>query len=138
MTRQFTALFLLLFYASLCFSDSSQWSDSFKEGWEKSKQYGQDSWDKSKEYGQYSWDETKKIWLSTENLLRGVKSEEERKQLRSDEEDERFREIWGTTFSKLEDGVTLLDDINKAPAYAFFRDDKKSLRKEFNNILDKT
>lgn len=34
--------------------------------------------------------------------------------------------------------MVVVDNINKAPAYAFFGDDKKSLKKELDKILEKT
>ena len=121
-------MFLILSYPLISYSSSTeQWSESIKNNWDKSKQYSQEG-----------WDETKKFWQSAEDMLGGEESEEERKQARLDKEDERFREIWGTTFSELEDGLVIVDDINKAPAYAFFGDDKKSLKKELDKILEKT
>ena len=132
-------MFLILLYPLISYSSSTeQWSESIKNNWDKSKQYSQDTWDKSKQYGQEGWEETKKLWQSAEEFLGGVASEEERKQTRLDKEDERFREIWGATFSELEDGLVIVDDINKAPAYVFFGDDKKSLKKELDKILEKT
>ena len=132
MKRIIVLFILLLSYSSPSYS---AWSDSVKENWDKSKQYGQDTWN---EYGQDTWNKTKQAWVATEELVLGTESEDERRKKYSDMEDERFREIWGAVFSKLEDGLVVVDEIEKAPDSAFFGDDKKSLKKELGKILEKT
>lgn len=132
MKNLFIVFILLLSYSTPSYSE---WSDSVKENWDKSRQFGQDTWN---EYGEKTWDKTKQAWAATEELVLGTESEQERKKKRSDLEDERFREIWGTAFSELEEGVVLVDEIEKAPDSAFWGDDKKSLRKDLDKILDKT
>ena len=125
----------------------SEWQESVKEGWdksvqqsqkgwEKSKVYGSQAWEKSKVYGTEAWDKTKQAWDSAnENFS---ESEETRKQSRAEQEQERFAEMWNNVFSQLEDGLEVVDDIKKAPDSAFFGEDKKSLRKDLNAVLDNT
>jgi len=125
----------------------SQWKESLQdgwdksvqqsqEGWEKSKVYGSQAWEKSKVYGSEAWDKTKQAWDSANKNF--SESEETRKQSRVEQEEERFAEMWNNVFSQLEDGLEVIDDIKKAPDSRFFGDDKKSLRKDLNAVLDKT
>jgi hypothetical protein len=130
-----TAIFLVVLasYSNLAYSE---WTDSVKSGWESSKEYSQKGWDKSKEYSSEAWNSTVEAWDSTNALF--SESEETRKQGRADQEDERFRDMWGNVFSQLEEGLNVVDEIKIAPDSTFFGDDKKSLRSDLNKILDKT
>jgi len=59
-------------------------------------------------------------------------STEEQKRLHQ----EHFNDIWEDVIDNLEDGLEITKEIEKAPASAIFGDDKKSLRKDFNEVLD--
>lgn len=103
---------------------SAQWSDSIKQGW-----------DKSKEYSSEAWTATQELWNSTNQMF--SMSEQERKKARQDEQDQRFRQMWSEVFSEMQDGVVLVDKIKKAPESAFFSEDKKSLKQDLDVIFDK-
>jgi len=130
-----TTIFLMVLasYSNLAYSD---WSDSVKSGWESTKEYSEKGWDKSKKYSSEAWSNTKNAWNSTNDT--SLESEETRKQIRADQEDERFRDMWGNVFSQLKEGLAIVDKIKVAPDSSFFGDDKKSLRSDLNKILDKT
>ncbi len=130
-----TTIFLMVLasYSNLAYSD---WSDSVKSGWESTKEYSEKGWDKSKKYSSEAWSSTKNAWNSTNDT--SLESEETRKQIRADQEDERFRDMWGNVFSQLKEGLAVVDEIKMAPDSTFFGDDKKSLRSDLNKILDKT
>ncbi|SFV56280.1 hypothetical protein MNB_SV-9-118 [hydrothermal vent metagenome] len=49
---------------------------------------------------------------------------------------EHFNDIWEDVIDNLEDGLDISKKIDKAPNRAIFIDDKKSLRKKFDNVLD--
>ncbi len=49
---------------------------------------------------------------------------------------EHFNDIWEDVIDNLEDGLEISKKIDKAPNSAIFVDDKKSLRKKFDNVLD--
>jgi hypothetical protein len=115
-------IFILLMNSTSVYSE---WSDSVKEGW-----------DKSKDYGVQAWESTKNIWNSSNEVL--PESETTRKITRIAQKDEDFKKIWGSVFKQLGGGLEYIDKIKRAPASAFFRDDKDSLREELNIILDKT
>ena len=116
--------FIMVLFLFASTYTQAQWSDSLKEGW-----------DKSKEYGAEAWTATRELWNSTNQMFN--LSEEDRKKLRQDDEDERFREMWADLFSEMQDGVGLVDNIKKAPQSAFFSADKKSLKDDLDVILDK-
>lgn len=101
--------------------------------WEKTLQ---DGWDKSKQYGAEAWDKTVDVWNSTSDLF--SESEETRKQSRTEQEEERFRDMWDNVFSQLEEGLKLVDEIKEAPESSLFREDKKSLTEDLHVVLDKT
>jgi hypothetical protein len=124
---------VLASYSNLAYSD---WSDSVKSGWKATKDYSEKGWDKSKEYSSEAWNSTKDAWNSSKNT--SLESEETRKQMRADQEDERFRDMWGNVFSQLKEGLAIVDEIKIAPDSALFGDDKKSLKGDLNKILDKT
>ncbi len=65
---KFIPICLILF---LSYSNSaySEWTDSLKEGWDKTKEYSQEGWDKSKQYSQNGWDSTKNAWDSTSAMF---------------------------------------------------------------------
>ena len=130
-----TAIFLVVFasYSNIAYSE---WTDSVKSGWEATKEYSEKGWDKSKEYSSEAWNSTKNAWDSTNASF--SESEETRKKIRADQEDERFRNMWSNVFSQLEEGLSVVDEIKIAPDSAIFGDDKKSLRDDLNKILDKT
>lgn len=50
--------------------------------------------------------------------------------------EERFSEIWGDALELLEKGLSVMQKTKSAPDSAFFKKDKKSLRSDFNEILD--
>lgn len=96
----------------------------------------QESWDKSKQYSQEAWDKTLDAWNSTSELF--SESEETRRQSRTEQENERFREMWDKVFSQLEEGLKLVDEIKDAPESSLFREDKISLTEDLHVVLDKT
>jgi len=49
---------------------------------------------------------------------------------------EHFNDIWEDVIDNLEDGLEITKEIDKAPESAIFIDDKKSLRKKFDKVLD--
>jgi len=130
-----TIIFLLILvsYSNYAYSE---WKDTAKSSWEATKEYSQKGWDKSREYSSDAWRRTRNAWDSKGSIF--SESEETRKQSRADLEDERFRNMWGDVFSQLDNGLNVVDDIKAAPDSAFFGDDKQSLRKDLNKILDKT
>jgi hypothetical protein len=117
----------LIIFLCLLLSNATyaEWKDSVKEGW-----------DKSKDYGVGAWESTKNIWESTNEFF--SESEEKRRNSRKNVEEEHFKAIWGSVFEQLEDGLTVVDQIKKAPDSSFFGEDKKSLKEDLNLILDKT
>ncbi len=124
---------VLATYSQLSYAD---WSDSVKNSWEATKEYSENGWDKSKKYSSKAWSQTKEAWDGTSN--KSLELENTRKQVRAAEEDERFRDMWSSVFSQLEEGVGIVDKIKIAPDSAFFGDDKVSLQHDLNKILDKT
>jgi len=139
-----TFLGILLLFSNTAYS---QWRESLdetweqskeygKKGWEQSKKYGQKGWEQSKEYGTEAWDSTKDAWDSSNEPL--STPERTPQQIQVDQKEERFREIWSQTFEQLTKGVALVDDIKQAPEHSFFSEDKQSLRKDLNVVLDKT
>ena len=128
-------IFILLFLSTLPVqaqlnesSESTEWSDSIQQGWDKSKQYGAEAWQATK-------NTTRELWNSTNQMF--TLSEQERQQARHDEEDERFRQMWSQLFSEMQDGVQLVDKIKQAPQSRFFGEDKQSLQEDLDKILDK-
>lgn len=121
---KFIPIFLILFL-SYANSAYSQWTDSLNEGW-----------DKTKEYSQEGWDSTKNAWDSTSAMF--SESEEIRQKSQADQEDERFRDMWGDVFNQLKEGLVIIDEKKLAPDSAFLGDDKQSLQKDLDKILDKT
>ncbi len=128
-----TIIILLLSYSNSAYSE---WTDTVNESWNKTKEYSQEGWDKSKEYSQKGWDSTKSAWNSTSEIF--SESEETRQKSRSDQEDERFRDMWSDVFGQLNEGLDIIVKTKTAPDSAYFSDDKESLRDDLDLILDKT
>lgn len=131
-------IFLFLLVAFLPFNAHSGWDEALDEAINTSKEYGEKAYEKSKEYGGKIYEESKglvensseyatDLYEYTKNLTK-----EERQLYR----DERFNEIWVTVLDELEDGLEVFDKIKEAPDSSWIKDDKKSLRKDFNEILD--
>ncbi|MCK5662241.1 MAG: hypothetical protein KAI17_02095 [Thiotrichaceae bacterium] len=135
---KYLSTFITLLGILLLFSNTahSQWRESLEQGWEQSKEYGQKGWEQSKEYGQKGWDSTKDAWDSANEHF--STPEKTPQQSQADQKEARFREIWSQTFAQLNKGVVLVDDIKEAPAYSLFSEDKRSLKKDLNAVLDKT
>ncbi len=119
-------LFIMILLGSI--TAQAQWSDSIKQGWQKSREYGEEAWRATKKTSE-------ELWNSTNQMFEV--SEEERKKARQDEQDERFRQMWSQLFSEMQEGVQLVDKIKQAPESRFFGEDKKSLKTELDEILDK-
>ena len=50
--------------------------------------------------------------------------------------DSHFDDIWNEVIKKLEEGLEISNEAKDAPAEAYFGADKKSLRKDFNEVLE--
>ncbi|MBF0368751.1 MAG: hypothetical protein HQL52_04760 [Magnetococcales bacterium] len=110
------------------------------EAWDASKEVGGEAWDASKEVGGEAWDASKEMGgqaldASKEALASASESSSE-PESRGPSPEERFADIWEEVLQHLDDGLVVFDKIKEAPDSVFIGEDKKSLRKDFNEILD--
>ncbi len=115
-----TIIFLFIFTTT-----HSVASDNSTNGvWEKTKEVANDALDVSKQAGRKALD-------VSQNAYKSISSKTERPTA-----DARFKEIWNDTVELLDDGLGVVKEHKKAPDSSFFSADKKSLRADFNEILD--
>jgi len=76
------------------------------------------------------WEEQSKSLLQKES--RDENLTERNKRLHK----EHFDTIWEDVISKLEKGLEINREMEKAPSHAIFSEDKASLRKDFDSVLD--
>jgi len=75
------------------------------------------------------------LWSKAKNLLPGssdVANPDEFLDIR----DEQFKDTWNDVLEKLQEGLSVSDKIQDAPEASFFSEDKSSLRKDLNAILE--
>ena len=120
------------------------WTESAEDAWKKTKEVtgdvidaskavgekavnvSKEAIDASKEYGGKAVDASKQAYESTTESLQTTQKTPE----------EKFNEVWGDVLSQLNDGLTVFNKIQDAPDSSLFGEDKKSLRNDFNEILD--
>ena len=100
----------------------ADWKESAKDTWAKMKEAGKNTVEATKEYG------TKISDLTDKNEPEPDKSIDEIKK-------ERFDAIWEDLLAKMSDARDTYDKMTDAPESAWIGADKKSLRKDFNEIL---
>ncbi len=119
---KYILVFSLLFFAHNSFAGVS---DSAKEAWDKTKEVTNSAINISKEAGGKVIESSKQAYASFSESSSPQEVAEER-----------FSEIWSDALELLEEGLTVMQETKSAPDSSFFKKDKKSLRTDFNEILD--
>ena len=86
----------------------------------------------SKEIGEQAIDVSKKSLQTTQETLQGLQDTSDKPY----SPEQRFQDTWEEVLEKLDEGLTLFDEIQDAPDSSLFGADKQSLRGDFNEILD--
>ncbi len=82
-------------------------------------------------------DEAKVIWNEQSRVLLPDETSDENISVRYQRlREEHFDAVWVDVIGKLEKGLLINQEMEKAPNSAFFTEDKISLQKEFDGILD--
>jgi len=92
--------------------------------WNRAKGLSHDAWEKTKS-------ETEQVWASVHET-----GGDENTSKFLAERDARFKDVWGDVLGKLEKGLNVSNEIQKAPDSAYFGADKKSLKKDLDAILE--
>ena len=141
-------IILVLAVLFLTSNASADWSDSASDAWKKTKEVTGDVIDASKDASGKALDVTKDVGGKAldASIDYGMKTLDASKEVLEVTKDtlqsshmtpeEKFNAIWGEVLKNLEDGLVVFNKIKDAPDSSFFGEDKKSLRKDFNKILD--
>ncbi|MFT5725920.1 MAG: hypothetical protein ACI8PB_000036 [Desulforhopalus sp.] len=119
---KYLLVFSLLFFVHNSFAGVT---DSAKNVWDKTKDATNSAINTSIETGGKVIESSKQAYASFSESSSPQELAEER-----------FSEIWGEALELLEDGLGVMQETKSAPDSAFFKKDKKSLRTDFNEILD--
>lgn len=104
----------------------ADWTASLQQAWDRTKVVSGDLYETTRAAGKSAWKSTRGLFTS---------SQEEHANARLDHQDAEFRETLAETLTKLEDGVTILQQREQAPESAFFRKDKAGFQEDFNDLL---
>ncbi|OSM01889.1 hypothetical protein [Magnetofaba australis] len=119
----------------------ADWKQSIDQGLESAREAGGKAWRGTKEAAREAADKLPDLTDRALDALNDPMGKEQQPEQPPSEEElreERFRQVWDDLLKKLDDGVEMLDRIDKAPESAFFSADKPSLRRDLNEILDDT